>query len=97
MAATVSSGSHDPNFSKDFSPANTSYQTTRLDPFDAFSTAASNTNREPFQISRPVPSPSMKGMMGFFGTTRLSPLHVILSPSAGTSTPLNFTRPSYES
>jgi hypothetical protein len=45
-------------------PAKTSYHATeRLPPY-AFSTAASNTRTEAFQMSRPVPSPSMNGTIG---------------------------------
>jgi hypothetical protein len=35
------------------------------------------------QMSRPVPSPSMKGMMGWSGTCNLPLLMVIFSPPAG--------------
>src|SRR6516165_9282327 len=91
IAASVSSGNQLPNFWKDFSPAKTSYQTTLREPFDTFSIAASKTSCEAFQISRPVPSPSMKGIIGLLGTTRFVPLKVIFCPDAGTSTPLNFT------
>src|SRR6202007_3449288 len=67
-ALTVSSGSHVSNFALAFSPANTSYQATRRFPLYAFSTAASNTRADAFQMSRPVPSPSLNGMIGFSGT-----------------------------
>ncbi len=40
-------------------------------PWYAFSTAASNTATEAFQMSLPVPSPSMKGTMGSSGTASL--------------------------
>src|SRR6185503_8588636 len=88
MAFTDSSVSHSPNWLNAFSPANTSYQTTRRLPPYAFSTAASNTRRDAFQISRPVPSPSMYGMMGFSGTWNRPPIYPLAAPSFGPGTPL---------
>src|SRR5215469_15264047 len=44
--------------------------------------------RDARHMSRPVPSPSMKGIMGLLGTLNFSPSTVILVPSVGTSTPL---------
>src|SRR5277367_2881435 len=87
-AATVSSGSQVSNFALAFSPAKTSYQATRRLPLYAFSTAASNTRRDAFQISRPVPSPSINGITGVSGTCNSPPLYPIPFPSAGTFTPL---------
>src|SRR5690349_3359572 len=40
-------------------------------------------------MSRPVPSPSIKGMIGLFGTTGLPFWIVIFSPSCGVGIPLN--------
>jgi hypothetical protein len=51
----------------DFSPASTSIQWMRRLPPYARSTAASNTGCEAAQMSGPVPSPSMKGRMGWSG------------------------------
>src|SRR5271157_683706 len=87
-ASTVSSGSHCLNVLNAFSPANTSNHATRRFPPYAFSTAASNTRREAFQISRPVPSPSINGMIGRSGTCSTPPLYPIAFPSLGTATPL---------
>ena len=85
-ASMVSSGSHDLNCLKAFSPAYTSIQwILRLPPY-AFSTAASKTRTEARQISRPVPSPSTNGMIGFSGTCSLPDLIVIFAPAAGTFT-----------
>src|ERR1017187_419428 len=89
MAATVSSGSHFLNWAFAFSPAKTSYQATERFPSYAFSTAASNTRTDAFQMSRPVPSPSMKGIMGRSGTRYLPLLYSIFCPLDGTGTPLN--------
>jgi hypothetical protein len=64
----VSSGSQFLVCLNAFSPASTSIQAMlRLPPY-AFATAASNTTCEARQISRPVPSPSMNGMIGRSGT-----------------------------
>src|SRR5208282_6858144 len=89
IAATVSSGSQVSNFALAFSPAKTSYQAMRRLLLYAFSTAASKTRAEAFQISRPVPSPSMKGMIGRSGTRYLPLLYSIFCPLDGTGTPLN--------
>jgi hypothetical protein len=53
-------------------------------PPNSFSTAASSTRTEARQMSGPVPSPSMKGMMGRSGTVS-APLDdtVMDSPPAG--------------
>src|SRR5512134_3722718 len=40
-------------------------------------------------MSRPVPSPSMKGMIGLSGTLSAPSTIVIFAPSAGTGKPLN--------
>ena len=54
-------------------------------PLYAFSTAASTTLIATGLISTPMPSPSMNGMIGFFGTLKdMSAFTVILSPVAGT-------------
>ena len=66
-AVTVSSGSHSPVSLKAFSPARTSFQATG---WPCLAAAASKTRRAAGQMSTPVPSPSMKGMMGSLGTTR---------------------------
>jgi hypothetical protein len=47
------------------------------------STAASSTRTLARQMSAPVPSPSMKGMIGWSGTASLPFLMVIFSPVAG--------------
>src|SRR5260221_623786 len=57
MASTVSFGNHSLNALKAFSPAKTSNHATRRLPAYACSTAESNTRRDAFQMSRPVPSP----------------------------------------
>ena len=67
-ASTVSSGSQLPVASNAFWPARTSFQTIRFSPPNAFCTAASSTRTLAAQMSGPVPSPSMKGMIGSFGT-----------------------------
>src|SRR5882724_3826900 len=89
IASTLSLVSHSPNLSLAFSPAKISYQAIRRVPPYAFSTAASKTRCEARQISRPVPSPSMKGIIGLFGTTGLPFWIVIFSPFCGVGTPLN--------
>src|SRR5579863_3082153 len=87
-ASTVSSGSHCLNSLNAFSPANTSNQAIfRFTPY-ARLTAASNTRWDAFQMSRPVPSPSMKGMMGLSGITNLPPTYWIACPSDGMGLPL---------
>src|SRR6185437_11516354 len=83
-ASTVSSGSQLSNALKDFSPAKTSIHAMRRSPPYAFSTAASNTRTDAAQMSGPVPSPSMNGMMGLFGTWRAPPAYPIRSPLEGT-------------
>jgi len=63
-ASTVSSGSQSLNFLKLFSPAKISiHAILRLREY-AFSTAESKTRWLARQISGPVPSPSMNGMIG---------------------------------
>jgi hypothetical protein len=54
-----------------FSPARTSCQRTFRLPPDVIFTAASNTRTDAFQMSRPVPSPSMYGTIGSSGTMYL--------------------------
>src|SRR6516225_12133822 len=87
-ALMVSSGSHVLNRPMAFSPAKTSYQATRRLPPYAFSTAASNTRTDAFQMSRPVPSPSMKGIMGLSGIRYCPFLYCRGAPFPGTATPL---------
>src|SRR6185437_9519612 len=83
IAATVSSGSHVLSTFFDFSPASTSYQAMRrFEPY-ALRTAPSNTICDARQISGPVPSPSMNGMMGSVGTDSAPSRMVIGSPVAG--------------
>ena len=82
-AATVSSGSQVLYSRLDFSPANTSIQWMRRLPPYALATAASITRTLARQISGPVPSPSMKGMMGFSGTRSLPSCMVIFAPCGG--------------
>ena len=66
-ASTVSCGSQSPVFACAFSPANTSIHAIFRSPPYAFSTAASNTRTDARQMSGPVPSPSMNGMIGLSG------------------------------
>jgi hypothetical protein len=47
----------------------------------AFFTAASSTRCDARQMSGPVPSPSMKGMIGSFGTCRPFGVIVIVDPA----------------
>ena len=82
-AVSVSSGSHSPNFVCAFSPANTSIHSILRFPPYAFSTAASSTRSEAAQMSGPMPSPSINGMIGWSGTFSLPPSMVILEPLAG--------------
>ena len=70
MISRVSSGNQLPVWSKDFLPAKTSVQATFFWPEKALSTAASKTAWAFFQMSKPTPSPSIKGMMGWSGTTK---------------------------
>ena len=63
-ALTVSSGSHELNLLNDSSPAKTSIQEILRVPPYAFSTAASKTRTLAAQMSGPVPSPRMNGMIG---------------------------------
>ena len=72
-AVNVSSGNHvfSPYTVFDFSPANTSNHSIDFVPPYAFATAASNTFTEAAQISGPVPSPSIKGIIGLLGTIKL--------------------------
>ena len=82
-ASMVSFGSHSPYCALAFSPAGTSNQTIFFLPPYALATAASNTRTLAFQMSGPVPSPSMKGTMGASGTTSSPPRRVIAAPSVG--------------
>src|SRR3954470_24839297 len=67
-ASTVSSGSQLLNCLKLFSPAYPSIHAICFFPPYAFATAASNTRTLARQMSGPVPSPSMNGMIGLSGT-----------------------------
>ena len=67
--STVASGSHSPVSLNAFSPASTSFHSMVLPCFFA---AASSTSCAAGQMSTPVPSPSMNGMIGSSGT-RSSP------------------------
>src|SRR6266852_2710265 len=89
IASTVSLGSHSLYALNAFSPAKTSNQATRRFPPYACSTAASNTRRDAFQMSRPVPSPSMNGMIGVSGTRSSPPLYSMPLPPAGMVSPLS--------
>ena len=80
MISNVSLGSQFPVLLKAFSPAKTSFQIIFLFPLNAFSTAASKTLTEAAQISAPIPSPSIKGIIGSVGTLSLPFLMVIFEP-----------------
>src|SRR3989441_11672136 len=86
MVSSVASGSQVPTCLKAFSPASTSSQSIWRLPPDTFRTVASNTRRAARQISGPVPSPSMKGMMGCVGTTQRPSRYSMRSPMARQST-----------
>src|SRR5262249_4937011 len=79
-AVTVSSGSQSLKRLKALAPACTSIHAIRLRPPKAFCTAASNTAWLARQMSGPVPSPSMNGMMGRSGTWSRPPALRIGSP-----------------
>src|ERR1017187_2609053 len=64
-SVTVCSGSQSPVSSKAFWPASTSFHSMVLPCFFA---AASSTSLEAGQMSTPMPSPSMKGIIGLSGT-----------------------------
>jgi len=83
ISSIVAWGSQLPVSLNAFSPASVSTQVTRRVPPDAFATAASNTRRDARQMSRPVPSPSMKGMIGSLGTTYLPSWYAIGVPCSG--------------
>src|SRR5436190_9284945 len=87
---TVSSGSQLPVWLKAFSPARTSRHAIDL---PCFLAAASITSWAAGQISTPVPSPSMNGMMGSSETLRTPSLDmVILSAMAGEPTGVRVER-----
>src|SRR5689334_17739848 len=79
----VSSGNQLSKSLKLFSPAYTSIHASLRRPPYAFSTAASSTRTLARQISGPVPSPSIKGIMGLSGTTRRPFCREIAVPDAG--------------
>ena len=83
-ASRVSAGSHSPARSFAFSPANTSIQAISRRPPYALATAESTTCRVAAQMSGPIPSPSMKGMIGWSGTTGRPVSPVTLFPREGT-------------
>ena len=86
-ASTVSSGSQLLNRLKLSSPANTSnHEILRL-PAYALSTDASRTRTAEAQMSGPVPSPLMNGMIGLSGTSSL-PAEMEIFPPAGGVTSL---------
>ena len=68
ILSNVSCGNHSPVWLNAFSPAKTSNHSIFFSPLYAFSTAASITREAAAQISGPIPSPSMKGITGLFGT-----------------------------
>src|SRR5215211_6140303 len=74
--STVSCGSQSPVALNAFSPASTSFHAIFLPDFPA---AASSTSCAAGQMSTPVPSPSMKGMMGSSGTLSWPSVSVIFS------------------
>src|SRR3954468_1126930 len=81
--STVSSGSQLLNWVKLFSPAYTSiHEIFRVPPY-ALATAASSTRTLARQISGPVPSPSMNGMIGLSGTTSLPSIRLMGAPLVG--------------
>jgi hypothetical protein len=82
-ARNVSSGSHSPVRSFAFSPARISIQAIARAPSYAFAMAASTTRWVARQMSGPIPSPSMKGMMGRSGTRRTPSPEVMGSPLSG--------------
>ena len=83
IACSVSSGSQLSTWFFAFSPARTStHAICRLPPYAAF-TALSRTSFEARQMSGPMPSPSMNGMIGWEGTLSLPPTMVIDSPFTG--------------
>src|SRR6266850_1348407 len=92
MASSVSCGSHSPYLSRALPPAYTSNQWTRRLPPYAFPTAASITRLAAAQISGPIPSPSMNGMIGSGGTLICPPSTTIGLPSRGILSFSNFTR-----
>src|SRR5204863_6626686 len=82
-ASSVSVGSHSPAAFFAFSPARISNHASRRAPPYALATAASKTRTLARQMSGPVPSPSMKGIIGLSGTTRRPPFRVIAAPVDG--------------
>src|SRR3989442_6611215 len=81
-ASTVSSGNKLANRPLADWPAKTSNHEISLLPEYAFSTAASKTRTLAAQISGPVPSPRMNGIIGRSGTFNLSVLEIV-SPAGG--------------
>src|SRR5688572_252316 len=87
-ASTVSSGSQFFVWSNAFCPARTSFHWILRFPPYAFWTAASKTRTDARQMSGPVPSPSMNGMIGWSGTFSLPlaiemvwPVDIFMAPS----------------
>src|SRR5580700_2887266 len=81
-AVTVSSGNHSPVSSKAFWPASTSFQAMER---PCLAAAASKTRRDAGQMSMPVPSPSMKGMIGSLGTMRTPSSSTVMRWAMGSS------------
>ncbi len=79
-ASTVSSGSQSPVSLKAFSPARTSSQETVL---PCLAAAASSTSLAAGQMSTPVPSPSMKGMIGSSETFRVPSAAAVIFSAIG--------------
>src|SRR6185295_4673116 len=85
-ASIVASGSQSSNCFFAFSPAYTSYQAIFFFPPYAFATEASSTATDAFQMSGPVPSPSMNGRIGWSGTLRVPEEDMVMaSPDLGAS------------
>ncbi len=78
----VCSGSQSPVSLNAFSPARTSFHSIFLPCFFA---AASRTNFAAGQMSTPMPSPSMKGMMGFSDTLRTPSAFTVILSAIGSS------------
>ena len=84
-ASSVSEGNQSPSYnSAAFSPQYTSIHDIFFCPEYAFSTAASITFIITGDISIPIPSPSMNGIIGSSGTFKLrSSFTVIFDPTSG--------------
>src|SRR4051795_7919537 len=78
--STVSCGSQSPVSSNAFWPASTSFQAIFL---PCLAAAASMTNWAAGQMSTPVPSPSMKGMMGSSDTESVPSFAMVIFSAMG--------------